>query len=447
MTEPSDWRPLPGHGEHKEEEAVAASERLAARPGDPAAPGAGSAMQARLAALIAALSALLTFLRSWLMRAWEAVSVRLHDLRTLLLVDKRQARTPPFIADAAPFAARQGEPDRPVEARPPHPDAERPGAVPYGVPAGYPLHPRPELLLPQAGRARSRFRIIWSDPDSDEPWLGRVTAPLWAASDRLERRLHMLRWPEDRRSRIVAASAGLLLGASAVALAASPRGSGTTVALAPAEDPRRVQLEQTIRDYILNHPEIIPEAMERLRARETAKTIAQNRTAIETPFAGAWAGAKDGDVTLIEFSDYSCGFCRASVADIDKLLAEDKRLKVVWREIPILGDRSEQAARLSLSAARQGRFLDFHRLMYASGTPDALSMEKVQKTVGMDPVRTARDIGDPMLQAELDRNVELARTLGISGTPTFIIGDRMLSGAVGYAALKQAIEEARETKG
>jgi protein-disulfide isomerase len=317
-------------------------------------------------------------------------------------------------------------------------------ADPVAAATHYPAMDEP--IAAPAPRPR-RFRIIWSDPTSQGSWLGRVTAPIWEASDRLEMRLRTLRWPEDRRTRGLAAAAGLLIGASAVALAAAPGGSaGTTVALA-ASDPDKATLEQTIRDYILNHPEIIPEAMDRLRARETAKTIADNRPAIETPFSGAWAGAKDGDVTLVEFSDYACGYCRASVGDVDRLLAEDKKLKVVWREIPILGEGSEQAARLSLSAARQGRFLDFHRRMYAAGKPDAGTFAKVQKALGLDQKKLAADIADPAIQKEIDRNVELARTLAISGTPTFVIGDKLLSGAVGYAALKQAVEDARAKKG
>ncbi|WP_232475865.1 DsbA family protein [Flavisphingomonas formosensis] len=493
MTEPSEWRPLPGHAAHDDEESrIAPASGLAAEQGVEERPAQGMAWRERLATLIAAGVAFFVAIWNRLRAFASEVADRFNDFTSTLIVKKQppvaptwQAASPrakasePARAEPVPLPLRETSPiareampmpapmpPAPSVVAPPFPPsviqrelAFEPDVAPagksaheaefenrpyYGVPPGYPVHPRPELLLTKKS---SRFRIIWSDPKSGEPLLGRVTAPLWAASDWMEARLRGLRWLEDRRSRIVAAGAGLLVGASAIALATVPGSSGTTVALAPAGDPKQAALEQAIHDYILNHPEIIPEAMERLRAKEMAKTIGENRAAIETPFAGAWAGAKDGDVTLIEFSDYSCGYCRASVADVDKLLAEDKRLKVVWREIPILGDKSEQAARLGLSAARQGRFLDFHRLMYATGVPDKLSMEKVQNTVGMDPAKTAKDIVDPAVQSELDHNVDLARTLGISGTPTFIIGDRLLSGAVGYAALKQAIEDARAKKG
>lgn len=117
----------------------------------------------------------------------------------------------------------------------------------------------------------------------------------------------------------------------------------------------RAVTERIVHDYILNNPEIIPQAMERLQAERVAAAIDGQRRAIEMPFSGAWAGAADGDVTLTVFTDYACTYCRASVADIDRLLREDRRLKVVFRELPILSQDSEIAARFALSAARSGR--------------------------------------------------------------------------------------------
>ena len=111
-----------------------------------------------------------------------------------------------------------------------------------------------------------------------------------------------------------------------------------------------------IRSYLFEHPEVLPEAMERLRARETAEAIGAHRAALERPFHSAWAGAADGDVVLVEFYDYACGFCRASNPDIARLLREDPRLKMVWREYPVLGPNSERAAIASLAAARAGRW-------------------------------------------------------------------------------------------
>ncbi len=229
--------------------------------------------------------------------------------------------------------------------------------------------------------------------------------------------------------------AGLIgLAAGAAAMAVAGGGAG----MAAGTD--KAAIERIVHDYILAHPEIIPEAMQRLQSNETGKLVSANRTALETPFPGAWAGARDGDVTLVEFFDYACGYCRQSVADVDRLLAEDKRLRIVFRELPILGPGSEEAAKASLAAAGQGRFLDFHRRMYAAGRPSAATVAATRKASG---VTTSAPAG---AAAEIDKNLELARQLNLSGTPSFIVGNRVLNGAVGYDALKQAIAEARAAK-
>ena len=198
---------------------------------------------------------------------------------------------------------------------------------------------------------------------------------------------------------------------------------------------------QSVRDYLLENPEILPEAMDVLRAREAAKIVSANRTALETPFAGAWAGAADGDVVLVEFFDYACGYCRKSNADVDRLLREDPKLKVVWREWPVLGPDSEAAARASLAAAQAGRFKPFYDALFAAGrpTPDAVLKARGAAGLGDDPATAAAD-------RELARNFQLARNLEATGTPTFVVGDQIFQGAVGYEALRDAIKEARERK-
>jgi len=206
----------------------------------------------------------------------------------------------------------------------------------------------------------------------------------------------------------------------------------------------RARVEAIVRDYILAHPEIIPEAIDRLRAKAGNDAYAANRHALETPFASAWAGAKDGDVTLVMFSDYACGFCRASLADVDRLIAEDPHLKVVWREIPILGPGSEAAARAALAAARQGQFRAFHTRMFEVGVPNAARVSAVLASLPLDQARAAADAKSPEVAGELRGNLELAGKIDPSlATPTFVIAGTVLKGAVGYEALKQAISQAR----
>ncbi|MET1111248.1 MAG: DsbA family protein [Allosphingosinicella sp.] len=196
---------------------------------------------------------------------------------------------------------------------------------------------------------------------------------------------------------------------------------------------------QSVRDYLLENPEILPEAMDRLRSREAAKVVSANRAALERPFAGAWAGARDGDVVLVEFFDYACGYCRKSNADVDRLLREDPRLKVVWREWPVLGPDSEAAARASLAAAQAGRFKPFHDSLFAAGRPTPEALARARAGAGL-----AADLPAAVSDPELARNFELARGLEATGTPTFVVGDQNLQGAVGSEALRDAIKEARE---
>ncbi len=236
----------------------------------------------------------------------------------------------------------------------------------------------------------------------------------------------------ERNTRFVIGFSALAAGALAGAAATGG------VASAPVSTTDRTAIEKIVRDYILEHPEILPEAMQKLQERETAKAVTANRKAIETPFAGAWEGAKDGDVTVVEFFDYACGYCRASLPDIDRLLKDDPRVRIVYREFPVLGPDSEAAARVSLAAARAGKYPAFHRALYAGGHPDAQTVRKVAASLGIDPAGFGA-----AAQTEIDANLSLQRALDIRGTPSWVIGDKVLNGAVGYDGLKNAVAEAR----
>lgn len=239
----------------------------------------------------------------------------------------------------------------------------------------------------------------------------------------------------DKKGRLAGGMSGLLL-AGAVGLVVG--GGAMVLAQGGFGDART---ERVVHDYILENPEIIPEAMERLQQREAAAAIGPRRAQLETPFGSAWAGAADADVVLVEFFDYACGYCRASNSVVERLLREDPRLKVVWRELPVLGPASQEAAFVSLAAAEQGRFRQFHDALFALGPPSAQNVAQVQRAVGVQLARSS----DGHRQ-ELQRNMELANLLRATGTPTFVVGDQVMHGAVGYERLKQAIEEARASR-
>lgn len=203
--------------------------------------------------------------------------------------------------------------------------------------------------------------------------------------------------------------------------------------------------DDATRRYLMANPEVLPRAMEVLNQRDRIARIGPVREQLELPFPGAVLGNPQGSVTLVEFTDYACGFCRQSVSDVARLVAENPDLRVVVREFPILRPESADAARMALAAAQQDRYAAFHDAMFALGTPSADTIEAAAKTAGVDlaKARTAIEKGafDPFLQA----NHQLAEQIGISGTPGWVIGDRVIDGAVGHAALADAIEEARES--
>ena len=209
----------------------------------------------------------------------------------------------------------------------------------------------------------------------------------------------------------------------------------------------RAAIEQIVRNYILAHPEIIPEAINGMQARDVARLLDSNRKEIETPFAGAYAGNPKGDVTIVEFFDYACPFCRAGHADVKKLVANDPNIRVVYRDFPVLSDASGEAAMASLSAAQQGRYSAFHDRMFEE--PGKVGRERtiaMVRAAGLNEMRTATDLNSPVLKAEIKKNLDLGRALGLTGTPTYIIGDKILSGAVGYNALASAVATARTAK-
>ena len=199
------------------------------------------------------------------------------------------------------------------------------------------------------------------------------------------------------------------------------------------------------RSYLLANPEILPEAINELRRREVASAIAPLRTELETPFPGAVLGNPEGSVTLVEFSDYACGFCRRSVADVEALIAENPDLKVVIREFPILSPGSADAARMALAAAQQGKFAAFHSAMFEAGQIDADSIDAAARSAGIDLAQAHAAIEEGAFEGHLQSNFMLAQNLGFTGTPSWIVGDSMFDGAVGRGPISEAIEAARES--
>lgn len=198
--------------------------------------------------------------------------------------------------------------------------------------------------------------------------------------------------------------------------------------------------EKVVREALLSNPEMIVEASDALRDKQFAQALAPIRASLETPFHSSWKGAAKPDVTLTYFFDYACGYCRQSNPDIERLLAEDKGLRVIYRELPILGPDSVAAARVSLAASKAGKFGAYHDALYAAGRPGPDTIAIAARAAGVTP----QPANDPAQEAELQANMGLASQLGATGTPLFVVGDRVINSAVGYEGLKEAIEAARK---
>lgn len=200
-----------------------------------------------------------------------------------------------------------------------------------------------------------------------------------------------------------------------------------------------------LRADLIAQPEWLPEAMNEYQAMQMAEQIAPLRAELEAPYPGAVLGNPEGTITLVEFSDYACGYCRQSLADVNALIAANSDLKVVVREYPILSAGSADAARMALAAADQGRFSEFHNAMFAQ---DGVSMDAIEAAAvaaGVDLAAARAAIETGQYEDQLQNNVFLGQTMRLSGTPAFIVGNEVMNGAVGAERIGEAIAEARDS--
>lgn len=217
---------------------------------------------------------------------------------------------------------------------------------------------------------------------------------------------------------------------------------------------QRQAIEAIIRDYLLQNPELMIEVLAAAKEKISSEARAQRAVALaerrqeifEDPNAPVGGNPK-GDVTLVEFFDYRCGYCKQVAPMIDALIAEDKQLRVVYKEFPVLGPDSATAARAALAARKQGKYDVMHRaLMQMRGQINETAIFAAAKSAGLDVERLQRDMKAPEIDQMLQANQQLADALDINGTPGFVIGNAVVPGAVGIDRLRQLIATAREEK-
>lgn len=219
--------------------------------------------------------------------------------------------------------------------------------------------------------------------------------------------------------------------------------------------PQRSAIEKIVHDYLVTHPEVLQEAMAELEKR-AAVAEAQKHKAVVRQYAEALFNSPDqvtlgnpkGDVTFVEFFDYNCSYCKRAMNDMLTLMERDPNLKVVLKEFPVLGPGSVEAARVAVAVRMQDKsgkkYLEFHQKLLASrGQADGARARAVAKDIGMDMARLQKDIGSPDVDRTLQQDYKLATVLGLNGTPSYVIGDNVVVGAVGIEALQEKINTVR----
>lgn len=213
------------------------------------------------------------------------------------------------------------------------------------------------------------------------------------------------------------------------------------------------EFEQRVRDYILSNPEVVVQAFQLWQAQQQVQqqervsaTIRQRSAQLLADPESPVGGNPDGDVTVVEFFDYNCGYCKQVAPVMQAVEQEDSGVRIVYKEFPILGPVSEYAARAALAARAQGKYLALHNAMINSRQrlSETLILEYAQN-VGLDIDRLKIDMQADEIDAQFARNKTLARDLNITGTPGFVIGMQVLAGAADQATFENLISQARET--
>ena len=218
---------------------------------------------------------------------------------------------------------------------------------------------------------------------------------------------------------------------------------------------QREEIGKIVKDYLLTHPEVMQDAMAELEKRQQAAEVEKHRTAIVDNKATLFnsphqviLGNPQGNVTMVEFFDYNCGYCKRAMSDMLDLIKNDSNLKFVLKEFPVLGEGSVEAARVAVAARMQDstgkKYIEFHQKLLGGRGADKARALAVAKEVGFDMSRLERDMGSDEVKKTIDENMKLAEALGVNGTPSYVVGQEVVVGAVGLDALREKISAERK---
>jgi protein-disulfide isomerase len=215
---------------------------------------------------------------------------------------------------------------------------------------------------------------------------------------------------------------------------------------------QRKAIEAIIHDYLMRNPDVLVDALREAEAKasseadvKAAQVLRDRRHEVFDDPATPVGGNPQGDVTVVEFFDYRCPYCKQVHPAIQKLLDQDRKLRFVYKEFPVLGEQSDMAARAALAARLQGKYEPLHNaMMAAKGQITEEVVYRLAGSVGLDVDRLKRDMTDPEIDRALSANRSLAKALDLRGTPGFVIGDHVIPGAIDLDALKTMVADARK---
>jgi protein-disulfide isomerase len=214
---------------------------------------------------------------------------------------------------------------------------------------------------------------------------------------------------------------------------------------------QREEIGHIVKDYLLAHPEVMQDVMAELEKRQQSADAEKHRAAVIENKATLFSsphqvtlGNPQGNVTMVEFFDYNCGFCKRALTDMLDLLKSNNNLKFVLKEFPVLGEGSVEAARVAVAVRMQDasgkKYLEFHqKLLGGRGAADKMRALAVAKEVGFDMARIEKDMASDEAKKTIDENMKLAEVLGVNGTPSYVVGDEVVVGAVGIDALREKL--------
>lgn len=217
---------------------------------------------------------------------------------------------------------------------------------------------------------------------------------------------------------------------------------------------QKKELEAMVHSYILEHGDVVIESVNKFQAKQETENNKQADLAakhllekIKADKSLPGAGNPDGDVTIVEFFDFNCGWCKKAYEEISNIIKDDKKVRVVFYDIPILGPTSTLASKWALAAHKQGKYWDFHKAVIThQGAVDEATLEKLAKDAKVDVERLKKDLEDPKIDETLKDHLATIKVLGIQGTPGFIVNDQIFRGYIPYDALKEAVAKSRSAK-